>query len=111
MRRKSLRYDMSENIKYDIEKELNNIKSRMHGTHFEQDMVIISDAVEFIKETKRSVLGLKKRYQEGIEVHYQGNDESDFIECPMCGYEVASNDDFSEMLPKHCPECGTKLIY
>ena len=21
------------------------------------------------------------------------------------------NDDYAEMRPKHCPECGTKLIY
>ena len=23
----------------------------------------------------------------------------------------ARNDDYAEMRPKHCPECGTKLIY
>lgn len=31
--------------------------------------------------------------------------------CPFCGYEVARNDDYEEMRPKHCPECGTKLTY
>lgn len=44
-------------------------------------------------------------------VNYQGDDEMDGIECPICKYEVASNDDYAEMRPKHCPECGTKLIY
>ena len=44
-------------------------------------------------------------------VNYQGDDEMDGIECPICKYEVASNDDYAEMRPKHCPKCGTKLIY
>ena len=63
------------------------------------------------KEIARQIQALKTRYQEGMNVHYQGDDESDGIECPMCGYEVARNDDFSEMRPKHCPGCGTRLIY
>lgn len=54
---------------------------------------------------------MKKRYMEGIPVHYQGDDADDGIECPVCGYEVAQNDDYDYMKPKHCPECGTKLIY
>lgn len=30
---------------YDIEKELKSIRDRMYGTHFEQDRVIIDDAL------------------------------------------------------------------
>lgn len=54
---------------------------------------------------------MKKRFLDGIGVHYQGNDAEDGIECPICGNEVARNDDYPEMMPRHCPECGTKLIY
>ena len=48
---------------------------------------------------------------DGMNVTYTGNDESDGILCPICGYEVARNDDYLEMYPKHCPECGCKLLY
>ena len=54
---------------------------------------------------------LKDRYMLGKKVHSQGDDESDGIECPFCGYEVARNDDYDSMKPKYCPECGTKLLY
>lgn len=62
-------------------------------------------------EAIESIQPIKNRFVDGIEVHYQGDDADDGIECPFCGYEVARNDDYSEMRPKHCPECGTKLIY
>ena len=44
-----------------------------------------------------SVEALKNKFIDGMDVHYE------------CG--VARNDDYSETKPKHCPECGTKLIY
>lgn len=44
-------------------------------------------------------------------VIYEGMDESDGILCPLCRYEVARNDDYSDIRPKHCPECGCKLKY
>lgn len=98
---------MKENINYDIEKELENIRCRMHGTHFEQDCIIISDAIDLIREYKK----LKECCQDGMKAAYEGSDESDDILCPMCGYSLARNDDYEEMRPKHCPECGTKIIY
>ena len=58
-----------------------------------------------------SVKSFKNRFFDGVKVHYQGLDDSDGIECPICGHEVARIDDFAEMRPKHCPECGTKLVY
>lgn len=51
------------------------------------------------------------RFTSGLAVKREGDDESDGILCPFCGYEVARNDDYCDMRPKHCPECGTKLIY
>ena len=58
-----------------------------------------------------NVAELKKRFLDGIGVHYLGDDADDGIECPICGCEVARNDDYPEMRPRHCPECGIKLIY
>lgn len=58
-----------------------------------------------------NAIELKKRFLDGIGVHYQGNDADDGIECPICENEVARNDDYPEMRPRHCPKCGTKLIY
>lgn len=46
-----------------------------------------------------------------MEVEYEGDDESDNIKCPVCKDVVAWNDDYQDMRPKHCPNCGTKLIY
>lgn len=37
---------------------------------------------------------------DGIPVHYRGDDADDKIECPVCGYEVASNDDYGDMKAK-----------
>lgn len=58
-----------------------------------------------------SVEALKKRFIDGMNVHRQGDDVNNGIECPYCGYEVVRNDDYKNIQPKHCPECGTKLIY
>lgn len=62
-------------------------------------------------EALESVEEIKQKFIDGMDVRYQGDDADDAIECPCCGYEVARNDDYHEMRPKHCPECGTKLIY
>lgn len=69
---------------------------------------VVAEEFQSLKETLNS---LKKRYHEGIHVKSGGNDDSDDILCPICGYSVARNDDYDDMRPKHCPECGTKLIY
>lgn len=54
---------------------------------------------------------MQQKYEDGIEVKRQGDDADDEILCPECGYSLARNDDEEELRPKHCPECGTKLIY
>lgn len=54
---------------------------------------------------------LGNKFLRANEVIYRGMDESDDILCPSCRYEVARNDDYSDMRPKHCPECGCKLAY
>ena len=38
--------------RYDIQKELNDICSRMYGTNFEQDRIIIEDALKELEELK-----------------------------------------------------------
>ena len=67
--------------------------------------------ISMLQESAHSAIMLKQRFIDGRNVHYQGDDADDGIECPFCGFEVARNDDYGEMKPKHCPECGTKLIY
>ena len=72
---------------------------------------LMDEAAKRLEDALESVEALKKRFTDGMNVHRQGDDADDGIECPFCGYEVARNDDYKEMRPKHCPECGTKLIY
>lgn len=62
-------------------------------------------------ETMEYAQMLENKFVVGIKVHYQGYDDADSIECPICKYIVGCNDDYPEMRPKHCPECGIKLIY
>lgn len=72
---------------------------------------LLEKAAECLQEAKDSIVKMKKQYMDGMEVHYQGDDADDGIECPVCGCEVARNDDYFDMKPNHCPECGTKLLY
>ena len=87
-------------VKYDIVQELKYIHTRMYGTNFEQDRIILSDAVDLIRDSEK--------YRTGMNVIYEGEDESDDILCPNCKASVARMDDYEEMRPAHCPECGTK---
>lgn len=54
---------------------------------------------------------MNRRFTKGAKVVYEGFDEMDDILCPHCGNPVSRMDEESEFRPKHCPECGTKLIY
>lgn len=54
---------------------------------------------------------MTQKYECGNKVKYQGDDADDEILCPECGYSLARNDEEEELRPKHCPECGTRLIY
>ena len=90
-------------VDYDILKALEDIRSLMHNTNFDQDRIILSDAIELIKD--------REKYRTGMKVIYEGTDENDDILCPNCRTSVARMDDYEEMRPAHCPECGTKLIY
>lgn len=68
-------------------------------------------ALNMARKALESEEAMKWRFVDGVNVNRQGDDADDGVECPFCGYEVARNDDYEEMMPKHCPECGTKLIY
>lgn len=52
-----------------------------------------------------------ERFITGMKAVQEGQDESDAILCPYCGWVLALNEDDCDMNPKHCPECGTKIIY
>lgn len=54
---------------------------------------------------------MNRRFTKGEKVVYEGFDEMDDILCPHCGNPVSRMDEESEFRPKHCPECGTKLLY
>lgn len=82
-----------------------------YGREIDGTSELLEQAASALKEAIDGTAGMKNRYMDGMPVHYQGDDADDGIECPVCGYEVASNDDYDEIKPKHCPECGTKLIY
>ena len=58
-----------------------------------------------------TLAAMQRKYEDGIDVKRQRDDADDEILCPECGYSLAINDDEEELRPKHCPECGTKLIY
>ena len=81
------------------------------GREIQGTAEIMEEAATALNAAQNAIDGMNVRYVQGITVHRQGDDESDGIECPICKYEVARNDDCQEMYPKHCPECGTKLIY
>lgn len=72
---------------------------------------LLEKAASALKKASGCIAKMKKRYMDGMPVHYQGDDADDGSECPVCGYAVARNDDYDEMKPKHYPECGIKLIY
>lgn len=65
----------------------------------------------YLTEILKKNEALEKKFVIGMEVEYEGDDESDNIKCPVCKDVVAWNDDYQDMRPKHCPNCGTKLIY
>lgn len=82
-----------------------------YGREIDGTPELLEQAASALQAASDSIAKIQQRYVNGMPVHYQGDDESDGIECPVCGYEVAQNDDYDSMKPKHCPECGTKLIY
>ena len=77
----------------------------------EETQKLLNLAADSLESCTAESAYMQERFLDGFPVHRQGDDESDSIECPICKYEVARNDDYAEMRPKHCPECGTKLIY
>ncbi len=96
---------------------LMNIDYSIIGVLSPDDLIIkVSGDVTAILEPEPDIpednpIDMELQYKQGIPVKRQGNDADDAIECPVCKWEVARNDDFIGMRPKHCPECGTKLIY
>ncbi|MBP0064125.1 hypothetical protein JYQ78_13005 [Anaerobutyricum hallii] len=94
-----------------IQKYIKAYKEPPYGREVEGTTEILEKASQTLIKTAHRVVLLENQFIDGMKVKYQGDDEMDGIECPICKYEVATNDDYAEMRPKHCPECGTKLIY
>lgn len=74
-------------------------------------IAVDDDSFNQIREIKTGLSEMKTRYQDGMEAIREGCDESDEILCPVCRASLACNDDDEELRPKHCPECGTKILY
>ena len=107
-----LQEDIKKVVDYDILKELEDIRIRMYNTNFDQDRIILSDAIDLIKDSEKYRTGMKVIYESYEEDDdYEGADESDDILCQNCRTLVARMDDYEGMRPAYCPECGTKLIY
>lgn len=71
----------------------------------------IHESATLFQTVALTLAEMQRKYEDGIEVKRQGDDADDEILCPECGYSLARNDEEEELRPKHCPECGTKLIY
>ena len=86
-------------------------KEPPYGIEVQGTSELLEEAASCIEESIEFVQKMRKRYIEGFSVDYEGDDADDDIKCHFCGYSVARNDDYDELKPKHCPQCGTKLIY
>ena len=73
--------------------------------------ICVQELQKRLRMADKEISDYKQRYQNGLTVIYKGQDESDEICCPICGIGVSRNDDFEEFRPKHCSECGTRLLY
>lgn len=71
----------------------------------------INESATLFQTVALTLAETQRKYEDGIEVKRQGDDADDEILCPECGYSLARNDEEEELRPKHCPECGIKLIY
>ena len=71
----------------------------------------IHESATLFQTVALTLAEMQRKYEDGIEVKRQGDDADDEILCPECGYSLSINDEEEELRPKHCPECGTKLIY
>ena len=71
----------------------------------------IHESATLFQTVALTLAEMQRKYEDGIEVKRQGDDADDEILCPECGYSLAINDEEEELRPKHCPECGIKLIY
>lgn len=70
----------------------------------------IHESATLFQTVALTLAEMQRKYEDGIEVKRQGDDADDEILCPECGYSLAINDEEEELRPKHCPECGIKLI-
>lgn len=94
-----------------IKEYIKAYKESPYGREVEGTTEILEKASQTLIKTAHRVVILENQFIDGMKVHRHGDNADDGIECPFCGYEVARNDDYAEMRPKHCPECGTRLIY
>ena len=95
----------------ELQKYIKAYKESTYGKEVKGTTELIDEASQILIKIVHRVVLLEIQFIDGMYVNYQKNDKMDSIECPMCKYKVAINEDCVEVRPKHCPECGTRLIY
>lgn len=58
------------------------------------------------QKVKNELYDMKRKYMKGIRI--QHNEETQNAVCPICQCVITF---YNNSLCKHCPECGTKLVY
>lgn len=92
--------------------KLQNISARIQsGTVLSTDRAVILEASDVIKESEHWIQKTKARFFQGMPVHKDGDSGTDAVYCPFCGERIGINNDDYILRLKHCPECGTLLIY
>lgn len=69
---------------------------------------MIESAAGCIESLYKQWVKLHERFETGVRAY---STDEDIIECPYCSFDIADCDELDEYKPKHCPNCGTKLIY
>lgn len=100
---------MAIDVGYDIEKELNDIRHRMHGTQFEQDMIIIADAISYIQKLKGMSANGSVKHGKWMECtlheydpHTDEHWDETYYKCSECGKPC-------DLLANYCPNCGARM--
>lgn len=97
---------------YDIEKELNDIRHRMHGTQFEQDMIIIADAISYIQKLKgMSANGSVKhgKWIDTTKIRWVNETNVPVVMCTECGIRFCDLINNHHYMYHYCPNCGARM--
>lgn len=72
-----------------IQEYIKAYKELPYGKEVEGTTEILEKSSQTLIKTAHRVVLLENQFIDGMKVKYQGDDEMDGIECPICKYEVA----------------------